>query len=130
MPAQLSNQPNQTNFFAEEDQNINGLIKTPTKLPTTVSLRPVTPDADYTTSSTVSETSDDESSTKSTSASTKKLDEVVKKITQSEHRILEKEGKLEPEPMLIENPRRFVLFPIEHDDVSAILMLINFENLI
>jgi len=69
-------------------------------------------------------------STKSTSASTKKLDEVVKKITRSDHRILEKEGKLEPEPMLIENLRRFVLFPIEHDNVSAILMLINFENLI
>jgi len=40
----------------------------------------------------------------------------VKKITRSDHRILEKEGKLEPEPMLIENLRRFVLFPIEHDN--------------
>lgn len=119
MPAQLSSQPTQTNLFSSDDGNVNCLIQSPTKLPSTVDLRPVSPDSDYTTSSTESDTSDDESSSKSSSSSTRKLEDIVKKITQSEHRTLEKNGKLKPEPMLIENPRRFVLFPIEHDDVWA-----------
>ena len=29
----------------------------------------------------------------------------------------EMDGSLEPEPMLIENPGRFVLFPIQDDEV-------------
>ena len=32
---------------------------------------------------------------------------------------LEVAGELEPEPLLIANPGRFVIFPIQHNDVSA-----------
>ncbi|GMI26695.1 hypothetical protein TeGR_g6274, partial [Tetraparma gracilis] len=34
----------------------------------------------------------------------------------SEHKRLELEGKLEEEPLLAENPGRFVLFPIQHEE--------------
>ena len=33
---------------------------------------------------------------------------------------LEVAGELEPEPLLIANPGRFVIFPIQHNDVSAL----------
>lgn len=39
------------------------------------------------------------------------------KIVESEFKKLEKEGKLEPEPILVENKNRFVLFPIKHQQV-------------
>lgn len=35
----------------------------------------------------------------------------------SDMRRQEMDGSLEPEPMLIENPGRFVLFPIQDDEV-------------
>ena len=38
----------------------------------------------------------------------------------SEHRKLELAGKLAPEPLLIEDKNRFVLFPIKHTDVSSL----------
>lgn len=46
--------------------------------------------------------------------------EVLKKekFQVSEHKKLEMEGKLQEEPMTVENPGRFVIFPIKHDDVS------------
>jgi hypothetical protein len=43
----------------------------------------------------------------------------MKKITKTEHRLLEESGDHYPEPLLMENPGRFVLFPIEDNDVSA-----------
>ena len=36
----------------------------------------------------------------------------------SEHRMKEMNGELEPEPLLVEDKNRFVLFPIKHHDVS------------
>ena len=36
----------------------------------------------------------------------------------SEHRMKEMNGELEPEPLLVEDKNRFVLFPIKHKDVS------------
>lgn len=44
----------------------------------------------------------------------------VKKITKTDHRLLEESGDHYPEPLLIENPGRFVLFPIEDNDVSTL----------
>jgi len=35
----------------------------------------------------------------------------------SKHKIAKNEGLLAPEPLLQENPHRFVLFPIQHDDI-------------
>jgi len=35
----------------------------------------------------------------------------------SKHKTDEKEGRLAPEPLLQANPHRFVLFPIQHDDI-------------
>jgi hypothetical protein len=35
----------------------------------------------------------------------------------SEHRLKEKNGELLPEPLLVEDKQRFVLFPIKHHDV-------------
>jgi ribonucleoside-diphosphate reductase subunit M2 len=35
----------------------------------------------------------------------------------SKHKIAEKEGRLAIEPLLKENPHRFVLFPIQHADI-------------
>ena len=32
------------------------------------------------------------------------------------------EGKLKPEPLLTENPGRFVLFPIQDNEVSLLLV--------
>jgi len=89
--------------------------------------RPVSPEPDMLT------TSDDDSSSSysekdsssqgsresSPSDSSGKLEEIVKGITESDHRKLEKEGKLELEPLLMDTKKRFVLFPIEHDDVWA-----------
>ena len=39
--------------------------------------------------------------------------------TPSEFKKLESSGKLRPEPLLIEDKSRFVLFPIKHTDVSS-----------
>jgi ribonucleoside-diphosphate reductase subunit M2 len=35
----------------------------------------------------------------------------------SKHKIAKKEGRLAIEPLLKENPHRFVLFPIQHADI-------------
>jgi len=41
----------------------------------------------------------------------------MEKASITEHRLLELEGKLKPEPLLVENPNRFVLFPIQNIEV-------------
>lgn len=46
------------------------------------------------------------------------LEQKISKVTITEHRRLELEGKLKPEPLLVENPGRFVLFPIQNHEVS------------
>ena len=38
---------------------------------------------------------------------------------QSDHKKFELSGNMKPEPLLMENPGRFVLFPIQHEDVST-----------
>ena len=37
----------------------------------------------------------------------------------TEYKLHELDGKLLPEPLLIEDPTRFVLFPIKNPDVST-----------
>lgn len=68
------------------------------------------------TGSTASETSSEDDD----SVSDTKLDSVmVRNVVMSEHRRAEMNGEHIPEPILKENPSRFVLFPIQHQDVSA-----------
>jgi len=47
------------------------------------------------------------------------------KVTITEHRQLEIEGKLAPEPLLRENPGRFVLFPIQYPQVSTFTFMLH-----
>jgi hypothetical protein len=45
---------------------------------------------------------------------------LVKMPTKSDHKLLEEQGMFEDEPLLKENPHRFVIFPIQDNDVSTI----------
>mmetsp|Transcript_15966 Transcript_15966/g.19865 ORF Transcript_15966/g.19865 Transcript_15966/m.19865 type:complete len:421 (+) Transcript_15966:81-1343(+) len=74
-------------------------------------IRPDSPDTICT------ENSTDESSSGASGESTNA--NIVKKIHMSTHKIQEMEGLHEPEPILMENPNRFVLFPIEQADIWA-----------
>ena len=47
-------------------------------------------------------------------------DEEIVGITQTAHKRAEESGRLAPEPLLTENPKRFVLFPIQDDEVRTI----------
>eukprot|EP00586_Coscinodiscus_wailesii_P001345 CAMPEP_0172477778 /NCGR_PEP_ID=MMETSP1066-20121228/1221_1 /TAXON_ID=671091 /ORGANISM="Coscinodiscus wailesii, Strain CCMP2513" /LENGTH=214 /DNA_ID=CAMNT_0013236663 /DNA_START=145 /DNA_END=785 /DNA_ORIENTATION=- len=53
------------------------------------------------------------------SRSSSELERTVKKIHTSCHKREEIEGLHKPEPLLRENPRRFVLFPIQYTDIWA-----------
>jgi len=46
----------------------------------------------------------------------------LEKVHMSDHRRLELDGKLTPEPLLVANPGRFVLFPIQNPEVCAVMM--------
>lgn len=50
---------------------------------------------------------------------------IHKKITVSAHKQLELDGKHLPEPILMDNPGRFVLFPIQNQEVSTIAISSN-----
>ncbi|GFH59754.1 hypothetical protein CTEN210_16230 [Chaetoceros tenuissimus] len=65
------------------------------------------------------ETADLNTSTDSSvsDSSVEELVEEMEKVTVTEHRQLELDGKLKPEPLLEENPGRFVLFPIQNPEV-------------
>ena len=43
---------------------------------------------------------------------------VVKLLSKTEHKIMEEKGYMDDEPLLKENPHRFVIFPIQDNDVS------------
>jgi hypothetical protein len=48
-------------------------------------------------------------------------DRVLRAPTKSVFKLRELNGELAPEPLLLANPHRFVLFPIQHKDVRASL---------
>jgi ribonucleoside-diphosphate reductase subunit M2 len=56
-------------------------------------------------------------SSSSVASNSSEEDSLDMKILISPHKRLELEGKHKPEPILQENPGRFVLFPIQHPDV-------------
>ena len=70
---------------------------------------PVTPDGSFTSSSASSVISSSDETVSTNTASM---------VLMTEHRRQEVEGKHLSEPLLMENPGRFVLFPIQHHDVS------------
>lgn len=43
-------------------------------------------------------------------------------VQKTDHKLKEERGELEAEPLLKENPHRFVIFPIQDNDVSVALM--------
>lgn len=74
----------------------------------------------------VSPTRSTDSSSVSSTSSSVSIDEVEdisssigKQILQSDHKKQELAGQFEPEPLLMENPNRFVLFPIQDNEVSS-----------
>lgn len=105
------------------------LKKTETDLDNDVHvLTPATTDLNesLTSSDSISSENDDfdGDSTSTVSELAQKLDKVhvseevsTGNVTVTEHRRLELEGKLKPEPLLVENPGRFVLFPIQNPEV-------------
>ncbi len=107
------------------------LKKTETDLDNDVHvLTPATTDLNesLTSSDSISSENDDfdGDSTSTVSELAQKLDKVhvseevsTGNVTVTEHRRLELEGKLKPEPLLVENPGRFVLFPIQNPEVST-----------
>lgn len=50
-------------------------------------------------------------------SSSEDFDLTVKKIIKTEHKLREENGEFAEEPLLKENPHRFVLFPIQDNDV-------------
>jgi hypothetical protein len=56
------------------------------------------------------------------------VDDQVKKIVKTEHKIKELEGLHVPEPLLSDNPGRFVLFPIQDNDVSTFIPMSFISN--
>ena len=45
------------------------------------------------------------------------FDSTFQLAVKTDHKLAEENGELQPEPLLQENPRRFVLFPIQDDDI-------------
>lgn len=89
------------NYFRPKDATIN---ETPTKPPRAVMVSPVSPSL---------------SSGSSTGSDSEEFSTDIKKIFKSEHKRAEEAGEHLPEPLLVENPCRFVLFPIQDNDVSC-----------
>ena len=52
-----------------------------------------------------------------TASASSNEDEEILGITKTAHKQAEESGVLAPEPLLTENPKRFVLFPIQDDEV-------------
>ena len=49
----------------------------------------------------------------------------TRQICKTQHKRDEEDGLHLPEPLLVENPHRFVLFPIQDDDVSLVILLLS-----
>lgn len=102
-------------WHSERDHSVGlkfSLASTPSKPTGSVVISPSSPG--YT-------LSDDSSHSDNTS----EIDEfdastVIKRIGKSDHKIAEEQGLHEEEPLLKENPHRFVLFPIEDNEVSSV----------
>ena len=93
--------------------------ETPTKLAESVDVS--TPETDLDSSFEIG--SSDSVSSDSSASCDREVADIAKKLNKvsiTEHRKLELEGKLKPEPLLVENPGRFVLFPIQNPEVGLL----------
>ena len=126
MPAPIVNDVS----YLEEQQEVSEVTDKMTKqlnLVTPEKARPASP------SSSISDTAsiDDSSSSSSSSGSnhnthsSSNSSSSNKHIVVSEHKRAELNGLHDDEPLLKDNPNRFVLFPIQHPDVSTNLLYIN-----
>lgn len=91
---------NNANLYLSKDP----IATTPTKQPRAAAVSPSS--CSVSSGSSISSDSDDSSS-------------FTKKLLKSDHKLAEEAGQFLPEPLLLENPNRFVLFPIQDNDVSA-----------
>ena len=62
------------------------------------------------------ERSDDDDTNSSRASATDNEDRML--VAKTEHKLMEEKGLLDDEPLLKENPHRFVIFPIQDNDVS------------
>lgn len=99
----------------DESNRLMADNKTPLKSLDKVSSAPITPDSS-------SPTSSDSSSCNSSVSSSDELSPISgfqRESSISEHKLDELAGRHVEEPLLKENPQRFVLFPIEDNEVSS-----------
>ena len=45
---------------------------------------------------------------------------IIQLVKKTDHKLLEEQGHFDDEPLLKENPQRFVIFPIQDNDVSKV----------
>lgn len=97
-----------TNEFGDVNIRLmtNNIDETPLKNKVSASANPVSPESD----------------SPSVSSSDEPTTSIIRRetVTVSEHKLAELAGQHAVEPLLKENPNRFVLFPIEDNDVSII----------
>mgnify|MGYP005850250403 CR=1 FL=1 len=101
-------------LYPEHDHSVGlklSLTNTPSKPTTSVIISPSSPGYSLTDDSSHS---DNTSEVDEFDAST-----VIKRIGKSDHKIAEEQGLHAEEPLLKENPHRFVLFPIEDNEIWA-----------
>jgi hypothetical protein len=61
---------------------------------------------------------DDNSSTENSSTGAESSEDSRMLVAQTEHKTMELKGIFDDEPLLMPNPHRFVIFPIQDNDVS------------
>jgi hypothetical protein len=67
----------------------------------------------------VTPTKDDHDTNSFSSSEEDHVEDSVRMVVhKTEHKLKEERGELTPEPLLKENPHRFVIFPIQDNDVS------------
>ena len=73
------------------------------------------------------DSNDDDSSQDS---SVHEMDSSKPKFQKTESKIMEEQGLMADEPLLKENPHRFVIFPIQDNDVSPLFVVALFASLV
>lgn len=94
---------------------LNRAHSTPAKTLVQIEVNPVSPDSDSSVSS------DEAPPTTFMRSNTANITDAAEMMV-SEHKMAEMEGRHLEEPLLKDNPGRFVLFPIQDADVSYIIL--------
>jgi hypothetical protein len=105
LPASLEHQFSSLSTAEQSEKDVVGVVVTPTN---SIS---VSPDQSF----------DDNSSTEASSTGgADASDDSRMLVARTEHKILELQGMMDDEPLLMKNPHRFVIFPIQDNDVSEL----------